>query len=81
MTVATDDGHAGKCEPALGTDDVDDTVLGMHHAEVSYAEVCRVLGQGVDLGTRYGVFDGFVLIVGGGVMVGHAEDAVGAEDA
>ena len=81
VAVAADDGHAGQRQAALGADDMDDSVLGMHHAEVRETKFGCVLLKRVDLGARYGILDGFVLIVRGSVVVGHAKNLVGAEDA
>ena len=43
------------------------------------SEVGGIPGKGVHLFLRYGVFDGFVLVVCGGVMVGHTENLLGSE--
>ena len=79
VRVATDDGHARQRQAALGTNDVDDAVLGVHHAEVRQAEVLSVLSQSIYLSARHGVFYRFVLVVRRRIMVGHAIDVVGAE--
>ena len=53
---------------------LDPEVIGLSKAKV----VC-ILCERVNLLTRYGVGNGFVLIMGRCVMVGHTEDVVGAE--
>ena len=61
------------------SDDVDDAVVRVHHSEVSESEVFAVFGECVHLFTRNGVFDGFVLVVGRCVVVGHTENLLRAE--
>ena len=77
--VAAHDGHAGQGESFLRTYDVNDAVVLVHHAVVFQAELVGVFLQGVYLFARYGVFNRFVLVVGGCIVVGHAVDALGAE--
>lgn len=61
------------------TDDVDDAVVVGIHGEVGEAEVLTVLGEGVYLRAANGILDLLVLIVGRGVVVGHAVDLLRAE--
>ena len=58
---------------------MDDTVVFGHHAIVGETEVGGILCQCIHLLLGYRVLDGFVLIVGGSVMVGHTVDMVGTE--
>ena len=58
---------------------MDDAIVFVHHAIVRQSEVLGILGQRVNLLGRDGVCDGLVLVVGGCVVVGHAEDVVGTE--
>jgi hypothetical protein len=56
-----------------------DAVFWVHHAEVSEAEVGSIFCEGVDLGAAHGVGNLHVLVVSGGVVVGHAEYALWAK--
>ena len=79
VRVATDDGHPRQGESAFGSHHVDDAVLGVHHAEVGQPKLLGVACQGIHLRLTHGVIDGFILIVGGRVMVGHTVDFLGTE--
>ena len=58
---------------------MNDAIVLVHHAVVFQAELVGVFLQRVYLVARYGVFNRFVLVVGGCIVVGHAVDALGAE--
>ena len=77
--VATDDGHAGKRQPLLGAYDVNDAVVGGVHGIMRQPEVLAISSQQIDLLLGDRVDNGLVLVVGGRVMVGHAEDLLGSE--
>ena len=79
MRVAADKGHARERETALGTHNVNDAVVVLAHAEVAETELFGVLCQRLHLSATNGVLNGLILIVGGGVVVGHAIDLLGTE--
>ena len=78
VRVAAHDGHAGQREGLLGTHHVDDAVVAGAHGEVADAELLTVLPERLHLLAAYGVVDA-LLLVAGGVVVGHGHDALGAE--
>ena len=79
MRVTAHDGHSRKRKTLLRTYDVDDTIVLRHHAVVGKTKFSGILRQCVNLLLGYRVLDGFVLIVGRSVMVGHTVDMVGTE--
>ena len=58
---------------------MDDTIIFRHHAIVCQSKLLGILSQRVHLLLRDGVSDGFVLVVRGCVVVGHAVDVVRTE--
>ena len=58
---------------------MDDTVLRIHHTEVGQTEIGGVLSQSVYLVAGNRVFNWFVLVVGWGVVVWHADYLVWTE--
>ena len=79
VRVAADDCHARQGESPLRSDDVDDTIPFVIHAEVAQSEVLCVLFERGHLFPAHLVLDRFVLVVGRDVMVGHAIDLFRAE--
>ncbi|GFF30512.1 LOW QUALITY PROTEIN: Lysine-specific demethylase 8 [Aspergillus udagawae] len=57
VAVTADNGGTGKREPLLGTDDVNNTLTPISHAEICETEVLDVLFEGGALQTRVGFFD------------------------
>ena len=72
VRVAADNGHARQREALLRAHHMDDAVVGRHHAVVGQSELAGITLQRVHLLLRHGVGDGFVLVVSGRVVVGHA---------
>ena len=58
---------------------MDDSVTGIHHPEMSQTEFLRIGGKSVNLFLGYGILDRFVLVMGRGVVVRHAEDLLRTE--
>ena len=79
MRVATDNRHTGQAQTFLRTYHVDNTIRLVHHAVVRQSEFLGVLSQRRNLIGTDGVLDGFVLIVGWCVMIGHTIDVVRTE--
>ena len=79
MRIPAHDSHARKGKPSFGSHHMDNAVLGIHHAEMCQPEVCRILCQRIDLCTGHRIFNRFVLVVGGRVVVRHTDDMVGPE--
>jgi hypothetical protein len=57
VAVTADDGGTGEGEPLLGTDDVDDTLTPIFHAEICETEVLDILFEGGALQTGVGLFN------------------------
>ena len=79
MRIAAYNGHSGQRETSFGSYHVDDAVLRIHHAEMCQTEFLGICGKCINLRLTDRIFDRLVLIVSGCIMVGHAEDTVGAE--
>ena len=79
MGVAADNRHARQGESLLRPDDVDDAVVFRAHGEVAYAVFLTVVLEGLHLFAPDGVVDD-LLLVAGGVVVGHGYDLLRAED-
>ena len=58
---------------------MDDAIVFRHHAIVCQSKLLGILSQRVHLLLRDGVGNGFVLVVRGCVVVGHAVDVVRTE--
>ena len=58
---------------------MDDSVAGIHHPEMGQAEFLRIGGKSVNLFFGNRVLNRFVLVMGRGVVVRHAEDLLRAE--
>ena len=57
VRVTADNSRTGEGEALLGTNNVDDTLALVAHAEVGQAELLDVLLKSLDLGTRVGLVD------------------------
>ena len=79
VAIAADDGEAGKGDPELRADDVDDALLFMAVAEERNTELFAILGKGGELFTAEG---GFIdrSAVGGDVVVDGGEGEIGPAD-
>jgi hypothetical protein len=81
VAVATDDGHAGLGEPLLGTDDVDDSLVGVPHRVAGDAELGAVGVEHGELLGRDRVGYRLVDVHGRHVVVGGGNGQIRAVDA
>ena len=73
VRVAANNGHTRQRQSSFRTYNVNDAVLGIHHAEVCQAKILGILCQRIYLCTRNRVFNRLVLIMRRRVMIGHAK--------
>ena len=78
VAVAADDGHAGLGQPLLGSDDVDDALVGVAHRVAGDAELGAVGVEDRQLLGRDGVGHRLVDVGGRHVVVGGGDGEVGA---
>ena len=79
MRVSADYGHTGKRQSLLRTHHVDYAVARIHHPEICQAEFPDICIQCLQLFPRNRILNRLVLIVGGGIVVRHTEDALRTE--
>jgi hypothetical protein len=58
---------------------MDDTVLGVFHSKMGKTKLVSITCKCLYLMTRHRFLDGFILILCGDIVVGHAVDSVGAK--
>ena len=80
VAVAAHDGHARLGQPLLGTDDVDDALVGVAHRVAGNAELGAVVRQHLELLGRDGVGHRLVDVGGGHVVVSGGDGEVGPMD-
>ena len=73
MGVSTDNSHTWKRKPLLWTNHVDNAIILSVHGEMREPEVRGILAEGVHLFLAHGVLYGFILVMSGRIVVGHAE--------
>src|SRR3569832_2225866 len=80
VAVAADEGHAGKGQPELRSDDMDDPLLGAGKVEEGDAKLFAVLREGLHLLEGDLVFDRKGTVGGRNIMVHRGEGEVGPAD-
>ena len=73
VAVAADDGHAGKGEALLRTDDVDDALAMVELVVVFDIEIDGILRERRHLDRRFGVVDAVAAVGGLDVVIDHGE--------